>query len=117
MLLKSRSNQEGTCDSNAEKSAKPPEFSLALTVAVSPNAFTPPKGSSGDSAALFGGGGRVGSDIAGALFGGGGRLGGGGLLGGPPLFLGGKAGVGESFSPGLGTKAGGASSPNPGEAS
>ena len=85
--------------------------------ALSANAFTPPNGSSGDPPELFGGGGRVGSAIAGALLGGGGLFGGGGLLGGPPLFLGGRAGVGESFSPGLGTKAGGESSPKPGEAS
>ena len=57
------------------------------------------------------------SDIAGALLGGGGLLGAGGLFGGPPLFLGAKAGVGESLSPGLGTRAGRASSPNSGEAS
>jgi hypothetical protein len=88
-----------------------------VTGVVSAKAFTPPKGSSGDSSAFFGGGGREGSAIAGPDLGGGGLLGGGGRLGGPPLFLGGRAGVGESFSPGLGTKAGGVSSPKPGEAS
>ena len=53
-----------------------------------------------------GGGGLVGSAIAGPAFGGGGLLGGGGRLGGPPLPLGGRAGVGESFSPGLGANSG-----------
>ena len=47
--------------------------------------------------------------MAGPAFGGGGLRGGGGLLGGPPLPLGGRAGVGESFSPGLGARAGGPS--------
>ena len=47
--------------------------------------------------------------MAGPAFGGGGLRGGGGLLGGPPLPFGGSAGVGESFSPGLGARAGGPS--------
>ena len=45
--------------------------------------------------------------MAGPAFGGGGLLGGGGRLGGPPFPLGGRAGVGESFSPGLGAISGG----------
>ena len=83
---------------------------------ASGKAFTPPKGSSGETPELLGGGGRAGSAMAGPVFGAGGRFGGGGLFGGPPLFFGGRAGVGESFSPGLGTRAGGVSS-KPGEAS
>ena len=64
----------------------------------------PPKGS---SEVVPGGGGRVGSAIAGPALGGGGLRGGGGRLGGPPLPFGGSAGVGESFSPGLGASSGG----------
>ena len=47
--------------------------------------------------------------MAGPALGGGGRFGGGGRRGGPgpPAFLGGSAGVGESFSPGRGARAGG----------
>jgi len=64
---------------------------------------------------LPGGAGRPGappgSGMAGPALGGGGRFGGGGRRGGPgpPAFLGGSAGVGESFSPGRGARAGGES--------
>ena len=74
-----------TWDSKAEKSAKPSEAAAA------------PNGSS------------LGSAMAGPALGGGGLLGGGGRLGGPPFPFGGRAGVGESFSPGRGARAGGPS--------